>query len=210
MRRLTAPMRAARGFTMIETMVTLCIAAVLLGVGVPRMSDWLATNRAAGVLEFYTDGLRQARQQALSHNSASRLRLVEHAATGQYDWQIDICFPSPAEPCNDDVGEWSTPAAPASNDPAGATGYRSILRSASALPNTDSVTVALSPAGADQVYFTALGWTDQNVAPRLTRLTVAPTQPGLFRSSAVALTLAGLATKCEPASGSGDSRQCPP
>lgn len=205
MRRLRS-----HGFTLIEAMVVLCIAAILLSVGVPRMSDWLARNRAAGTVEFYAEGLRQARQEAVAHNSASRFLLVENAATGQFDWQIDICFPTPAEPCSDVAGAWSTPAAPAANDPAGANGYRSVLRSASSLPDSGIVTLKLQPLGADQIYFTPVGWVDAGVNPRLERLTVASTRAGRFADAALAVGLAGLASKCEPAAPAGDSRRCPP
>lgn len=205
MRRLSEP-----GFTLIEAMVALCIAAILLSVGVPRMADWLARNRAVGTVEFYAEGLRQARQEAVSHNSASRFLLVENTTTGQFDWRIDICFPTPAEPCSDVGGAWSTPTDPAANDPAGANGYRSVLRSADSLPDTGTVTLGLTPSGADQIYFTPVGWVDPGVNPRLERLTVASTHSGRFPAAALAVSLAGLASKCEPAAPAGDSRRCPP
>ena len=198
------------GFTLLEIMVALCILSTLLAVGVPKLSDWVAANRAANAVEFYADGLRQAREQALSHNSASRLVLTDNAQSQQMDWRIDICFPTPSLPCNDDTGVWSTPLAPASNDPAGATGYKSLVRSASALPPPSMLSVSLTPAGADQIYFTALGWVDQTVSPRLTRLSLAPAVAGRFPSAAVVVSLAGITTKCDPNASAGDSRLCPP
>ncbi len=211
MHPVSAP-RTARsgGFTLLEVMVVLCIVTTLLAVGIPSLSDWIAANRAANAVEMYAEGFRQARLQALSHNSESRLTLNENSQNQQMDWQIDICFPAPAQPCNASAGAWSTPAAPASNDPAGAAGFKSMVRSASGLPGTNVLALSFLPAGADQVYFTPLGWVDQNVNPRLTRLTLTPMNAGSFRTAALVVSLAGLTTKCDPNVAAGDSRLCPP
>ena len=206
------PLRAAwsAGFTLLELFVALCVISTLLAIGTPLLSDWVAANRAANAVEFYADGFRQARQQALRYNSASRLILSENAGNQQMDWQIDVCFPTPALPCNQNSGVWSTALAPASNDPAGAAGFKSMVRSASGLPGTGVLTLAFAPDGADQIYFTPLGWVDQTVNPRLSRLTLTPVKTGSFPSAALVVTLAGLTTKCDPTVTAGDSRLCPP
>jgi type IV fimbrial biogenesis protein FimT len=68
------------------------------------------------------------------------------------------------------------------------------------------------PAGATDIYFTSLGWVDTGFSPRLQRieLTPAPGRAGAFPSAAVVVTLAGLATKCDPTVDATDSRACPP
>jgi type IV fimbrial biogenesis protein FimT len=202
----------AAGFTLVEALVALAILAILLTLGVPRMSEWLQANKAASAAQFYAEGFTLARAQAVSHNSASRLVLTENPASGQMDWQVDICFPSAAVPCSDESGAWSTTAAPSGDDPEGAAGFKSVLRRADSLPNSSVLALTLSPAGATEAYFTSLGWLDTTFSPRLARIGLAPAADSaeVFPASAVVLTLAGIASKCDPNAASHDSRRCPP
>lgn len=204
--------RRAAGFTLIEALVAMAILAVLLGLGMPRMSNWLAAAKAAAASQFYAEGFALARAQALSHNSASRLVLATNPASGQPDWRVDICFPTASVPCSDASGDWSSTTAAAGGDPRGADGFVSVLRRADALPGTDVLSVQPAPAGAAAVYFTALGWIDTGVSPRLARIDLAPAagRSGAFPAAAVVLTLAGLASKCDPNAAAHDARGCPP
>lgn len=204
--------RPARGFTLIEAVVALAVMAVLLAVGIPSMSGWLQARKAAAAAAFYKEGFQLARAQAVGHNSASRLVLTENTVTGQMDWQVDICFPTPSTPCNDGSGSWSTTSAAAGADPDQAQGFRSVVRSADSLPSTSAMMLSLSPSGADAVYFTPLGWIDGSVSPRIGRIDLAPAlgRQGAFRPLAVVLTLAGTASICDPRVAAQDSRGCPP
>jgi type IV fimbrial biogenesis protein FimT len=201
----------AAGFSLIEALVALAILGVLLGFGVPRMSEWVQANKAAAATQFYAEGFTLARAQAVSHNSASRLVLTENPANGQMNWQVDICFPTAAVPCNAESGAWSTTTIPAIR-PREATGTTSVLRRADSLPDSSVLAHTLSPSGATDVYFTSLGWVDTNFSPRLARIGLAPAagHAGAFPASAVVLTLAGIASKCDPNAASHDSRRCPP
>ncbi|WLI91494.1 prepilin-type N-terminal cleavage/methylation domain-containing protein [Massilia sp. R2A-15] len=204
--------RRPAGFTLVETMVALVIAGFLLAVGIPSMSNWLLSNKAASANEFYMEGFRLARQQAISHNTASRLLLTANATNGQLDWQVDICFPTSSAPCVEGSENWSTPAAPAANDPEGANGFRSVLRSAANLPPVSVIAPTLLPDGAYYVFYTALGWVDTNYPARVTRLELAPAPAyaGRVRTSAIAVTLGGMPTRCDPSVAVTDSRACPP
>jgi type IV fimbrial biogenesis protein FimT len=204
--------RPAGGFTLIEAVVALAVMAVLLAVGIPSMSGWLQARKAAAAAAFYKEGFQLARAQAVGHNSASRLVLSENTVTGQMDWQVDICFPTPSTPCNDSSGSWSTASAAAGADPDQTHGFHSVLRSADSLPSTSAMMLSLSPSGADAVYFTPLGWVDGSVSPRIARLDLAPAlgRQGAFRPLAVVLTLAGTASICDPGVAAHDSRGCPP
>lgn len=204
-------MRAA-GFTLVEAMVVLAIMAIMLAIGVPRMSDWLAATKANAAGGFYAEGFTLARAQALANNSASRLVLSPNAASGQYDWQVDVCFPTPEAPCGEATGNWSTTgtAVKAAQD-AGA-GVKSIARNADALPPRTRVLVTPGPDGDTAVYFTPLGWVDTRTASRMMRIDLtAPSNAGTnnFRATSVVLTLAGVAAKCEPNAADNDSRRCP-
>jgi type IV fimbrial biogenesis protein FimT len=201
----------ARGYTLIEVMVGIAILGILMAVGIPNMSQWIVANKARAASAFYLDGLSMARRQAVAHNARSRFVLVP-GANGQFDWQVDLCFPAPGAPCTDTTGNWSTAAAPAAGDPEGAAGFRSVFRPAASLPPSSVLVPAVAPQGADTVYFTELGWVDTTIGGRLALLRLDPSAAlaGDVRAAAVAVTLAGMASACDPAAVAPDSRACPP
>jgi type IV fimbrial biogenesis protein FimT len=202
----------AGGFTIIEAAIALAVMAVLIAVGIPSMSSWLQAHKAAAAGAFYKEGFQLARAQAVAHNSATRLVLSENATSGQMDWRVDICFPTPAVPCNQTSGGWSTTGAAASRDPDQAHGFRSVARSADALPATSAMVLTVTSDDASEVYFTPLGWIDGRISPYLSRLDLAPpaSRAGSFKPLAVVLTLAGTASICDPRAAPHDSRGCPP
>ena len=59
-------MRKESGFTLIELMVTVSVLAVLLGVGVPSMIDFMDTNRRAAAVNALVNDLQRARSTAAS------------------------------------------------------------------------------------------------------------------------------------------------
>lgn len=208
--RPVKPRRSA-GFTLIEAGVVLAIMGILVAVAVPGMQDWVLGRKAMSAAGFYKDGLALARSQAVAHNSASRLVLVDNA-NGQMDWRIDLCWPTASAPCNADNGSWSTASTPADGDPDKSAGFRSITRSAATMPDSKQLATGTAPVEADTAYFTPLGWVDGKVNPRLTRITLAPalTRSGAFAPVAVALTLAGNAAICNPGAAAHSARACPP
>lgn len=205
-------LQLSRGFTLIEVLVTLTIFGIMLAIGIPNASHWLLSNRARSASEFYADGFATARRQAVAHNTASRISLTPNVNTGQMDWQVDICFVSLQTGCSPAEQGWSTTSAPAANDPLGTAGFVSVYRSADALPPSDVLRPSTLPADSSQVYYTALGWVNTNFAQRLTQLRLDPATKfaGDVPVVALTITLAGIASKCDPTLDVNDNRACPP
>jgi type IV fimbrial biogenesis protein FimT len=201
---------AVGGFGLIEMMVVVVLVGLILAVGIPRMAEWSMANKAASASEFYAEAVHTARNEAVRHNAVTRLVLSSNAANGQMDWQVDLCYPTAATPCNNASGAWSSTDAAASNDPDSGAGFRSVRRSAAVLPSGDVLQESMTPSGATSVYFTAVGWVDTTVPARLTRIDLAPAaaRAKAFPASAILITLAGNAVKCDPGVASGDSRAC--
>lgn len=200
------------GYTMMELLVTLAVAAFLLGVAVPGMGNWLLANKARAASEFYLDGFSMARRAALAHNTSSRIVLTPNTGSGQLDWQVDLCYPAPAAPCTDGSGAWSTTTEPSLNDPLGAAGFVSVYRSAAVLPDAGVLAPSTMPEGSSKIYYTALGWVDPVYPHRLARLRLDPAAryAGEVPAVALAIGLAGMPSRCDPTRPASDSRGCPP
>ena len=198
---------------MIELVVVLGITSTLLMLGMPAMSGWVMANKAASAGEFYMEGFRMARQQALAHNTASRIVLSANQTTGQMDWQVDLCYADlPAAPCTAVSSNWSAVDAGAANDPEGAAGFRSVRRSADNLPSRTVIAPVLLPVGAYSIYYNALGWVDTSYGARLTRLQLDPLPAYAARlpTTAIVVALGGMPTRCDVGVAVTDSRRCPP
>lgn len=203
-----APPARRAGFTAVEAMVVVAIVAILTAVGMPSMSKWLMKRRAQSATGYYMDGFQMARNMAIEYNAASRLVLSENATNGQMQWQVDVCFPTVAAPCDAASDNWSS-ADTAVSDPYGRT-VKSVGRDASGLPPDSVLDVALQD-GATAAYFTPLGWLNTAVTSQLTKVTLSSTaSPALFPSTAVAVTLAGIASRCSPSTRASAARACPP
>lgn len=200
-----------RGFTLLEAMVVLSLLGIILGVGMPMMSEWTYANKVASAAQFYSEGFVLARNQALTNNSVSRMVLVP-ADGGQAGWRVDICFPTPDVPCTPESENWSTVDNPAPADPGGATGFKSVLRPANGLPPGAVLEHVVAPVEADEVYFTPLGWVDSTIPNNLSRIELRPTgeRAGQAERVAIVLTMAGIANRCKPDVEETHPQRCPP
>ena len=208
------PQHPSRGFTLIEALVVVAIMAILAAVAAPSMSNWLLGRKAMAAAVFYQEGFAAARNAAIAHSSHSRLVLSENTANGKLDWRIDICFPKTGTVCDDNnTTDWSTTTASAANDPDTATAkFKSIERSAQAMPNGNTLQQTVTPSGATAIYFTQMGWVDGTITPRVTSMDLKPAlaRTGAFKPIALVVPLSGIAVICDRSAPAHDVRGCPP
>ncbi|MHB1429254.1 MAG: GspH/FimT family pseudopilin [Rhodocyclaceae bacterium] len=77
-------MRAAqRGVTVIEAMIVVALIAIIIAVGLPMTTEWLANSRIRTASESMLAGLQLARAEAVRRND-----LVEFVLTGGTGWMV--------------------------------------------------------------------------------------------------------------------------
>jgi len=213
----------AAGFTLIELVIAVSIIGILLVVGMPSLSIWVANAKVNSMADFYLEGLRLARNGAQQKSAASRFRLTGLTlnANGQYNWRVDWCFPTSTAPC-DSTGSWSTTTVAATGDPnyghtTDPLPSLSVSRSAASLPPTSNVSLTLTPGTATAIYYNAQGWVNTGVQPFLRQLRIDPdasynpnpTTPNV-RPVTISINLSGMAERCDPLAAAADSRACSP
>jgi len=72
------------GFSLIELLVVLAIAAVLLGIGVPNMQEYVVSSRLSGASNDLFTALNVARSEAVRRGV--QVTLATNGAAGSRDW----------------------------------------------------------------------------------------------------------------------------
>lgn len=65
---MIGPMKKQSGFTLLELMITISVAAVLISIGVPGMQDFMRNNRRAAEVNNLVAALQIARSEAVAQN----------------------------------------------------------------------------------------------------------------------------------------------
>ena len=80
--------RSASGFTLIELMVTLGVAAILLAIAVPSFQTVFNSNRVIAVTNDYITALNYARSQAVKGGAITTLCMSNNGSscTGNTGW----------------------------------------------------------------------------------------------------------------------------
>ena len=81
-------MRTRRGFTLIELMVVMVIAAIMLGIGVPSMREFMASQRVKNTAFDFAAALLLARSEAVKRNTP--VTLGQTAGGWQNGWSVTV------------------------------------------------------------------------------------------------------------------------
>ena len=78
-------MKSEHGFTIIELMITLSIAAILLAVGIPSMSDFIANNKITSQGNILVSFLQNSRMEAVKTNRTTQVCVENDDSTNSCD-----------------------------------------------------------------------------------------------------------------------------
>jgi type IV fimbrial biogenesis protein FimT len=156
-----------RGFTIIELVVTMAVAAVVTTLAAPNFAQWLANARVRSSADYIQNGLRLAQTEAVKQNRVVAFVLTTSLATST----------NLATLAASNTGSyWYAAAVPFTNYGAGINNTLTLV--AAGQPTTDQAAVTIS--GAPTICFTPYG-----------RITTTYTDPTGFTSCAAATAYIG-------------------
>jgi type IV fimbrial biogenesis protein FimT len=88
MERAIVPTRAQRGFSLIELMVVVTIAAVMLGVAVPSFREFMAGQRVKNTAFDFAAALLLARSEAIKRNTP--VTVAQAGASWAEGWTVAV------------------------------------------------------------------------------------------------------------------------
>jgi len=193
---------AARGFTLIELMITLAVLGMLIMIALPNMGTWLQNTQIRTSAEAMQAGLQLARAEALKRNTAVRFQLVNSLTsscaltTSGRNWVVSLADPSGL--CNMDASDTVAP--------------QIIQKRSSAEGSPNAVVTA---TGGSSVVFNGLG---RPAAGSLTEINVTNPNNGACKTAAgnepmrclrIAVNAGGAVRMCDPAvDDATDPRKC--
>lgn len=80
--------RFRRGFSLIELMIGLSLAAILLVLAAPGYATWIADSEIRNATESVASGMRYAHAEAIKRNGRVEFILDPTTATG--GWQVNV------------------------------------------------------------------------------------------------------------------------
>jgi type IV fimbrial biogenesis protein FimT len=169
-----------RGITIIELMIAIVVLVLLIGLGAPSYSQWLANSQTRNAAESLQNGLRLAQAEAARRNTQVDLVLTDDAptsatvtsATTGRSWIVRVPGATPELIQGKPAGEGSQAVQVAS----------------------DAATIS----------FNGLG----RLTPGSAAVTIDFTNPAGNRPLRVTASLGGRVRMCDPAFASSDPRGC--
>jgi len=193
---------AARGFTLVELMITLAVLGMLIMIALPNMGTWLQNTQIRTSAEAMQAGLQLARAEALKRNTTVRFQLVNSLTsscaltTSGRNWVVSLADPSGL--CNMDASDTVAP--------------QIIQKRSSAEGSPNAVVTA---TGGSSVVFNGLG---RPAAGSLTEINVTNPNNGACKTAAgnepmrclrIAVNAGGAVRMCDPAvNDATDPRKC--
>lgn len=173
----------ARGFTIVEIMITLAVLGILLMVGVPAFATWVENTRIRTTTHNIQGGLQLAKSEAVRRNL--NVKIVIGGATGPAEWTVSAITPG--------------------GDVAVET------RSGQEGANINTV-VGIAPPGATTLTFNGLGRIvspNGDGSASITQIDVCPrVADPEKRPLRIAVGTGGTVRMCDPAVAAGDPRAC--
>ena len=196
--------RRQRGFNMIEVAVTMTVLAMVIGIVVPSVSEWINNTQVRGLAESLQNGLQKARTEALRRNTVVTFWMVSPATAGPPDSSCALSASSASW-----VISMDDPTGQCDVSPSQTTAPR-IIEVFGAGPGAAGITVAgLAADGvtaANSVSFNGYGQAVPKGTP-LGKIDITHTQSGARRLE-VKISAGGGVRMCDLAVGITDPRTC--
>lgn len=194
---LTRRHSRARGFTIIELLVTVTVLGIVLMLGLPNISAWLQNTQIRNSAEAMVSGLQLARTEALRRNRQVRFNIVDtldascNLIASGGSWVVSMA--DPTGKCNTDPSDTVDPF---------------ILQKRSSQEGAQNVAIG---ASASSVFFNGLGSASGSLQVAVTNPTGGACQAaaGPMRCLQLNVSSSGSVRMCDPAvSDATDPRKC--
>lgn len=219
---ITSPSHQQRGVSLVESMMTIAVIAIMLAVGVPAMAVWMKNNQIKSSAQNLLTGLQLARGEAVRQNARVLFQLTDSGtpdkpATGVPTWTV---WSYSSQPCQMDAKAFPCPIESSQSNEGGKTariGVNADDISAANYSYAKAIAAGTGMGGKIQpgVVFNAFGQVLNDaaanaIATRITRIDITdtgdaaayatpPTATAKMRRMVVKVPAGGSATMCDPA-----------